>query len=71
MNNNLETRFVELYSIENITIKIREAKCSINRRDKKHLSQDLNIDDVECIDKVRIANGEIRINTLSKMYLIE
>ena len=71
INRSLEIIFVELYSIENITIKINDANNSINKSETKHLSQDLKRLDVERIERVKIAKGEIRINTLSKMYLIE
>ena len=71
INKNFETRLFELYSIENMTIKIKDAKSSIRSNETKHLSQDLNMKEVERSDRVRNANGEISTNTLIKIYLIE
>ncbi|MCI8397549.1 MAG: hypothetical protein HFJ52_08100 [Clostridia bacterium] len=56
--------------MENITARINEANNSINSRDIKHLSQDLNIKEVDLSESVRNAKGAINIKTLSKMYLI-
>ena len=71
MKSNLDTKLVALYSSENITINIKSANSSINKRDRKHLNQALNRLEVERRDKVKIAKGDIRIKTLSKIYLIE
>ena len=71
MNNSFEIISDELYSIENIIIKIKEASNSIKSNEIKHFIQDLNIKEVECKDKVKIANGEIKIKTFNKTYLIE
>lgn len=59
-----------LYSIENITINIKEANNSINKRDTKHLNQALNRREVERIESVKIAKGDISINTFKRIYLI-
>lgn len=56
--------------MENITARINEANNSINSRDIKHFSQDLNIKEVDLSESVRNAKGAINIKTLSKMYLI-
>ncbi len=70
INKSFDTKLVELYSMENITIKIKEAKSSIKSSETKHFSQDLKMEDVELRLKVKIAKGEISIKTLSKTYLI-
>ena len=70
-NKILETRSVGLYSRENITIKIKEEKISINKSDKKLFSQELKKFIVDGVEVQRIAKGEIKINTFIKIYLIE
>ncbi len=71
INRSLDIMLEELYSIENITIKIKLAKTSIKIRDIKHLIQDLKIKEVERVASERIAKGESKIKTFIKMYLIE
>lgn len=71
MKSNFDTRFVLLYSMENITIKIKDESISIKRSERKHLSQDLNKVEVERMVNVKIAKGEIRINTFKRIYLME
>lgn len=70
-NRSLETILSILYSIENVTIRIREENSSTNKREIKHLSQDLKIKDVELLESVKNAKGERSINTFIKMYLTE
>lgn len=54
-----------------MTIKIRSANNSIKIRDKKHLSHDLKRVELERVDNVKIANGDISTKTLINIYLIE
>lgn len=54
-----------------MTTKIKVANNSVNKREIKHLIQDLNINDVELEERVIIAKGDIRTNTLIKIYRIE
>lgn len=70
-NNNLDIISEWLYSIENITISIKEEKVSINSKEIKHLNQDLKKFIVDGIEVQRIAKGERRTNTFIKTYLIE
>ena len=70
-NNNLETKSLELYSIENITIKINEEKISKIKSDTKHFNQDLKSPMLERVEIHKMAKGETKTNTLIKIYLIE
>ncbi|MCI8519810.1 MAG: hypothetical protein HFJ51_07345 [Clostridia bacterium] len=49
---------------------MKEANISINRSDIKHLNQALKRLEVEGIESVKIAKGDISINTFKRIYLI-
>ena len=52
-------------------IKMNDANSSTKSKEAKHLSHDLKINEVELRHKVKIANGDISINTFSRIYLTE
>lgn len=70
MNSNFGSMLPPLKLIENITNKISEAKTSVNKSETRHFIQDLNITDVERKESVRIAKGDISINTFINIYRI-
>ena len=56
---------------EKITNKIMETKDWSKSKDKKHFIQALNIQDVVSTKRDKIAKGQIRTNTLIRIYLNE
>ena len=68
---NCEKRSFALYSNENVISKINETSICKKSRDKKILHHALKIQLNLSIERESIANGKIKIKTLTITYLIE